>query len=88
LAHAFAALGDHAEATRRAEAAVRRADACGYRGYALQGHALAAAWSQDEAAVARHRRVADALAKSLAANLPAADVERFLSQLGLPAARP
>lgn len=87
LAHAFAAIGDRVEATRRAETAVRRADACGYRGYALESHALAAGWSEDEANVARHRRVAEALAKSLAANLPAADAERFLSQPMLHAAR-
>lgn len=69
---------NNAEATRRAEAAVRRADACGFRLYALKGHTLAAQLSSDEAAVARHRRVADALARSLAAGLSREDAERFL----------
>lgn len=78
LARVYAAMGDSAEACRRAEAAVRRADACGFRLYALKGHALAAQHSADEASIARHRRVADALARSLAANLSREDAERFL----------
>ncbi len=78
LARVYAAMGNSAEACRRAEAAVRRADACGFRLYALKGHSLAAQHSPDEAAVARHRRVADALARSLAANLSREDAERFL----------
>ncbi len=78
LARVYAALGDFPEATRRAEAAIRRGDACGFRLYTLKGHQVAAACSQDEAAVARHRRVADALARSLAANLAREDAERFL----------
>ncbi|MFZ5475250.1 MAG: protein kinase domain-containing protein [Myxococcota bacterium] len=86
LARVYAAMGNPAEATRRAEAAVRRADACGFRFYALKGHRIAANHSTDEAAVARHRRVADALARSLAANLAREDAERFLLQEGTPAA--
>lgn len=78
LARAFAALGDRAEAARRAEASLRRADAGGFRFYALKSHSLAMAYSDEEATVARHRRVAEALARSLAANLPPADAERFL----------
>lgn len=78
LSRVYAAMGNNAEATRRAEAAVRRADACGFRLYALKGHTLAAQLSSDEAAVARHRRVADALARSLAAGLSREDAERFL----------
>jgi tetratricopeptide (TPR) repeat protein len=78
LARAFLALGNTAEATRRAESAIRRADACGFRLYALKGHALAASHGTDEATVARHRRVTDALARSLAANLSREDAERFL----------
>jgi hypothetical protein len=78
LARVYAVMGNTGEATRRAEAAVRRADACGFRLYALKGHALAAQNSADEAAIARHRRVADALARSLAANLSREDAERFL----------
>lgn len=78
LSRVYASMGNAAEATRRAEAAVRRADACGFRFYALKGHRIAATYSTDEAAVARHRRVADALARSLAANLSREDAERFL----------
>lgn len=79
LSQAFAEIDNDAEATRRAESAVRRADACGYRFFALKGHCIAAQTSSDEAAVARHRRVADALARSLAANLPREDSDRFLA---------
>jgi hypothetical protein len=78
LARTYVAMGNIPEATRRAESAIRRADACGFRLYALKGHGLAALHSPDEAAVARHRRVADALARSLAANLSREDAERFL----------
>lgn len=83
LARAWADLGDRPEATRRAEAALRRADACGFRYYALKAHGLAARWSDDEAAVSRHRRVAEALGRSLAANLARDDADRFLHTLGL-----
>jgi tetratricopeptide (TPR) repeat protein len=78
LARGYADVGDSAEATRRAEAGIRRADACGFRLYALKGHCLATL-SADEAAVSRHRRIADGLAKSLAASLSREDAERFLS---------
>jgi tetratricopeptide (TPR) repeat protein len=78
LARVYASMGNSAEATRRADSAIRRADACGFRFYALKGHRIAAQHSTDEAAVARHRRVADALARSLAANLAREDSERFL----------
>lgn len=78
LARVYADLGDSGEACRRGESAIRRADAAGFRYYSLKGHCLAAEHSTDEAAVARHRRVADALARSLAANLPREDADRFL----------
>lgn len=78
LARTWLALGDRPEACRLAEAAVRRADACGFRLYALRAHCLAARAGDDDATVARHWRVADGLARSLAANLPRDDAERFL----------
>lgn len=80
LARVYAALGERAEAWRRADVAIRRADACGFRFYSLKGHCLAATCADDEAIVARHRRVADALARSLVANLGRDDAERFLAQ--------
>ncbi len=78
LARVHGLLGDRAEAARHADSAIRRADACGYRLYVLKGHILAATLSTDEAAVARHSRIGDALARALAANLSPADAERFL----------
>lgn len=79
MARAADLLGDRAEAGRRADAAIRRAEACGYRLYVLKGHLLAATFTDDDATIARHRRVADALGKALAANLAPADAERFLA---------
>lgn len=79
LARVHLALGEGAEAYRRADAALRRADACGYRLHVLEGHQIAAGCTADEAAAARHRRVADALGRALAANLAPADAERFLA---------
>ena len=38
---------------------------------------------ENENAVSRHRRVAEALARSLAAGLPVEDAETFLRQQGL-----
>ncbi len=78
LSRVYALLDDRAEAARHADSAIRRADACGYRLYVLKGHILAATLSTDEAAVARHSRIGDALARALAANLSPADAERFL----------
>ena len=78
LARAWAELGDAGEATQHAESALRKADAAGFRFYSLKAHALAAAHGEDGASVSRHRRIADALARSLAANLPREDADRFL----------
>lgn len=79
LSRGYAQIGEVAEANRRAEAAIRRADACGFRLYALRGHWLALQGS-DEAAASRHRRIAEGLARSLAASLSREDSERFLSR--------
>lgn len=79
LARVYSFLGDRAEAARHADSAIRRADACGYRLYVLKGHVLASKLVTDEAAAARHDRVANALGRALAANLPGPDAERFLA---------
>ncbi len=78
LARTWLKLGGRAQAIELAEAALGRADACGFRLYALRAHCLAARAGDDAAAVARHWRVADGLARSLAANLTRDDAERFL----------
>jgi len=79
VARAWAALRDPIRAVAHAETALRKAEAAGFRFYALKAHALAARHGTDEASVARHRRVADAIARSLAANLPREDGDRFLA---------
>ena len=79
LSRAFSLLDDPMEAVRHADAAIRRADACGYRLYVLKGHIMAAAGTTVDADKARHTRVADALGRALAANLPVQDAERFLA---------
>ena len=83
LARVYQDLGDRGEARRLAEAALRRADAASMRFYSLKAHCLAAANSDEEATVARHGRVAEALARSLTANLAQPDAERFLAQMWL-----
>jgi hypothetical protein len=76
-------LGERAVALQLAEDALRLADACGYRFYALRARLLAARVASDEAVASRHARVADALSRSLAANLDREDAETFLSIHGV-----
>jgi serine/threonine protein kinase/tetratricopeptide (TPR) repeat protein len=78
LSKAYADLNNLFEAIRHAEAAVRRADACGFRLYSLKAHCLAAIGS-DTSLVARHRRIAEGLARSLAASLSREDSDRFMA---------
>ncbi|MEL6348857.1 MAG: tetratricopeptide repeat protein, partial [Myxococcota bacterium] len=66
-----------------AESALRLAETCGYRYYAMRARQLLADTLEKEASVSRHQRVAEALARSLAANLPAEDGAAFLLQQGL-----
>jgi predicted ATPase len=79
LSRVHALLGEPSVALSQAEEALRLADASGYRLYAMRARLAAAQLSPDEASAARHARVADALVKSLAANLPREDAELFIS---------
>lgn len=80
LSRATEELGDREEAGSLAEEALRLAEGCGYRLYVLKARRLAARATLDEAAAARHTRVADALARSLAANLTREDGEPTLAE--------
>ena len=60
--------------------AVRLADSCGYRYYAMRARQLATHTATDEAALARHARVARALARSLAGNLAPEDSRAFMAR--------
>jgi len=71
------------EAFALAEEALRLADACGYRHYAMRARQLIIECTDDEAAIARHRRVAEALTRSLAANLSREDAASFLAMHGI-----
>ncbi len=84
LARSYLLLDAPQEALTLAEEALRIADSCGYRHYAMRARRVIMSASTDEVVVARHRRVADALARSLAANLSRDDAAAFLKMHGVP----
>ncbi len=79
-ARALGVSGRLDEACARANSALKRADACGYRFYSLKAHTLLARYATLESHLAMHRRVATALSKSLAGNLGREDARRFLDR--------
>jgi hypothetical protein len=79
LARVYRLLDARSEAYVLAEEALRLADASGYRHYAMRARQLIIECTDDEVVIARHRRVADALARSLAANLSREDAAAFLA---------
>jgi len=83
LARAHEALGAIDACCLRANEAQRLADAHGYRYYSLRAHQLLARCEPDEITRNRHLKVADALARSLAANLQREDTDSFLEAQGL-----
>jgi tetratricopeptide (TPR) repeat protein len=83
LARAHEALGLGDAAADLAEEALRIADSCGYRFYAMRARQVAARCHPDEAARGRHARVGAALARSLAAGLDRDDADQFLLLQGI-----
>lgn len=83
LARAHEALGDRRSAVDQAEASLRIADACGYRLYTMRARMMLARLHPDDVIRSRHSRTGTALARSLAAGLPRADAERFLTHQGV-----
>ncbi len=79
VARALRAVGEQATAQARARAALERAESAGYRLYVMKAHALLGGIVEDAAAAAHHRRVGEALARSLAANIPPEDAPSFLA---------
>ena len=77
---AWLALGAHAEAAEVLLSALEVAEGSGYRFFQLMAHHLLVQCIDDPVALQRHQRVADSLARSLAASLPTDDAERFLSR--------
>ena len=73
------ALGRADHGLLSVQGALKVAEANGYRLYQLHAHHLLVQFIEDEAQRARHQRVARALARSLAANLPRADGQAFLT---------
>ena len=63
--------------------ALRIADASGFRFYAMRARQILARVVEDESEAARHGRVGDALARSLAANLPREEGATFLEKQGV-----
>ena len=83
LARVYRLLDARDEGFTLAEEALRLADASGYRHYAMRARQLIIECTDDEVAIARHRRVAEALARSLAANLSREDATSFLAMHGI-----
>ncbi len=83
LARVHESLGALGRAREIAEEALRAADSCGFRFYAMRARQIAARVTEDPAARGRHARVGSALARSLAASLPKEDAALFLRQQGI-----
>lgn len=82
-ARTYAAAGDPVQAVARAQSALRRAESCGYKLYSLKAHCFIAELSVEPEAAARHRPVADRLARSLAASISRDDRPGFMAMFGL-----
>jgi len=83
LARAYILLDAPTEAMGLAEEALRIADSSGYRHYAMRARRVIMSATSDEVVIARHQRVAEALARSLAANLGREDGTAFLRMHGV-----
>ncbi len=81
-ARTLALAGLEGEAMGQARSALEVSEAAGYRFYCFQARKLMAQLDADSIAARRHQRVAQALARSLAANLVAEDARTFLSFYG------
>jgi len=77
-----ALVGDLDGAAVAAQEALRVADGCGYRYYAMRARLILADRLTVAPAMDRHAKIAQALARSLAANLSPDDAESFLSRQG------
>ena len=82
-ARAWSMVGRPETAAELADAALQLADSCGYRYYAMRARQVLTEVLTSEAATSRHRRVAEALARSLAASLSHEDAAGFLARQGL-----
>jgi len=83
LARAYEALGESRKALEAAENGLRIADACGFRYYAIRARQVLSRLQPDDAARARHVRVASALARSIAVGLSRDDLHSFLDHQGV-----
>lgn len=84
-ARAWRLVGQRPRAAAIAEEALRLAETCGYRYYAMRARQILVNVHDNDAANSRHRRIAEALARSLAAALLPEDATSFLAQQGLEA---
>jgi len=83
LARAYQLIDANEQALSLAEEALRLSDASGYRHYAMRARQLIISCTDDEVVIARHMRVAEALARSLAGNLSREDAQSFLEIHGV-----
>ena len=83
LARAYLMMDAPEQALQLTEEALRLADSSGYRHYAMRARQLITQCTDDEVLIARHQRVAEALARSLAANLSREDAGAFMQMHGV-----
>ena len=83
LARAYLMMDAPEQALQLTEEALRLADSSGYRHYAMRARQPITQCTDDEVVIARHHRVAEALARSLAANLSREDAGAFMQMHGV-----
>mgnify|MGYP001265676458 CR=1 FL=1 len=83
LARAYLMMDAPDQALSLSEEALRLSDASGYRHYAMRARQLIIACTDDDVSIARHQRVSEALARSLAANLSREDAGAFMRMHGV-----
>jgi hypothetical protein len=84
IGRALGGLGRPDDARDALQRALGTSEANGFRYFQLAAHLELIVVSSDPSARDRHARVASGLARSLAANLPKDDADRFLAHHGIP----
>ncbi|MEQ1508198.1 MAG: hypothetical protein ABMB14_38565, partial [Myxococcota bacterium] len=84
IGRSLGALGEPDAAREVLQRALALSEANGFRYYQLAAHLELLKVADDPSVRDRHARVASGLGRSLAANLPKDDADRFLVHHGLP----
>jgi serine/threonine protein kinase/tetratricopeptide (TPR) repeat protein len=83
LGRALGALGERPAAQQKLQRAQAVSEANGFRTFQLAAHTASLEVVEDPSVRARHLRIAAGLARSLAANLPKDEADRFLAHHGI-----